>query len=653
MKAYTVITFFLHAAFLVHGEQAKPIEVFVYEDRSSGLSIDTVKSSVFQNHFKRSNSLSIRYYESKSSIWIKFKMEGGATDLFLELSSPNLHYVDYYRPDPSNNDTYTHYETGFLRAFISRPIATDRLGLPFTANNQWHFIRIKSDHFLNTELKVMTTDELIKDSSKHIIFYSFYGGIIFIIIAGVIMYVCQGRELHYLFYLGYVIFISTINLTEKGLYYQFLWPMHPQFNYYFPLLPFGVSFCLLMFLKSTFKIDQSAQVLYKFNFWFVTIIPTIPTAFFLIIGMYKEAFIIAEIHGILSCLIVFIINIIAYAKSKENRQFLKLIIVGLCCFCLGVIIYLLAQNEILPINFITENIIVMASAIEVCFFTASIFMYQSSLSKKYYQLIEHQNTELQAGIAQRTTELKQKNEQLLNSLEEKDNLLNIVAHDLKSPLNQAKALSQLITHAAEDVEQVLELSKLIEGASMNGLKLIEELTTIAHLEANNNPIRFEEVRMAEKICIIIKNFEAVAIRKNIAIEFQSISSCYINTYLPYLIRILENILSNALKFSPSGSKIDLALEKKDVWEISVRDQGPGFSEEDKKKMFRKFQRLSAMPTAGEHSSGLGLYITRLLADRINVALLVESVEGKGSIFRLRFAHCQIPAQSHEHQLAVK
>jgi hypothetical protein len=150
LRVCALLAILLPGAFVVCGKQSAPIEIFVYQDTASNLTFDAIRSDEFQNLFKKLNSLSLRYYESNSAIWIKFRMQENASDLLLAFSSPNLHFLDYYRPNAIKENTYVHYETGFLRDFSSRPIATDKMGLPFTANNQWHFVRLQSGHFLNT-----------------------------------------------------------------------------------------------------------------------------------------------------------------------------------------------------------------------------------------------------------------------------------------------------------------------------------------------------------------------------------------------------------------------------------------------------------------------------------------------------------------------
>ena len=105
-----------------------------------------------------------------------------------------------------------------------------------------------------------------------------------------------------------------------------------------------------------------------------------------------------------------------------------------------------------------------------------------------------------------------------------------------------------------------------------------------------------------------------------------------------LTEICDNLISNAIKYSPFEAEIYITAGKKnnenqdEVILISFNDQGPGFSETDKKRMFRKFQKLSADPTGDETSTGLGLYITKKLVELHNGRIWLESTSGTGSTF---------------------
>ena len=109
------------------------------------------------------------------------------------------------------------------------------------------------------------------------------------------------------------------------------------------------------------------------------------------------------------------------------------------------------------------------------------------------------------------------------------------------------------------------------------------------------------------------------------------------------VQILDNLLSNAVKYSPSGTTVHLETRvSQNRAVVQVRDEGPGISQTDQKKLFRKFTRLSAKPTGGESSTGLGLSIVKRLAEAMNGSVHCESSLGQGTSFCLSLPSCPAP-----------
>jgi len=109
-------------------------------------------------------------------------------------------------------------------------------------------------------------------------------------------------------------------------------------------------------------------------------------------------------------------------------------------------------------------------------------------------------------------------------------------------------------------------------------------------------------------------------------------------------QVLDNLVSNAIKFSPPGKQIRVTVcsTGKRYVECQVQDEGPGFSEVDKSRMFRRYGRLSARPTGGEPSTGLGLSIVKKLVLAMHGELACESTPGNGATFAFRLPRAAIP-----------
>jgi signal transduction histidine kinase len=148
----------------------------------------------------------------------------------------------------------------------------------------------------------------------------------------------------------------------------------------------------------------------------------------------------------------------------------------------------------------------------------------------------------------------------------------------------------------------------------------------------------DEVSISPLVNQVVQSFDKVAAKKNIALSFStSNEKCIIQGDPLFLIQVFENLLSNAIKFSEKGRPVETTLsELNGKVRISVHDQGPGLTEEDLQNIFKKFQRLSAQPTGGEGSLGLGLSIVKKYVELMGGRIVCESGPHDGATFTVEF-----------------
>jgi signal transduction histidine kinase len=136
----------------------------------------------------------------------------------------------------------------------------------------------------------------------------------------------------------------------------------------------------------------------------------------------------------------------------------------------------------------------------------------------------------------------------------------------------------------------------------------------------------------------LRQYEDAARAKEIGLCIAPLNeSAFIHADPAALEQVLDNLVSNAIKFSPPKKKIFASMQRGPAHvECHIRDEGPGFTEEDKARMFHRYARLSARPTGGEPSTGLGLSIAKRLMQAMNGELICQSPPGQGATFTLRF-----------------
>jgi signal transduction histidine kinase len=225
-------------------------------------------------------------------------------------------------------------------------------------------------------------------------------------------------------------------------------------------------------------------------------------------------------------------------------------------------------------------------------------------------------------------------ESLKKANEFKSEILSIAAHDLKNPLNTIMGLSGIMAEEAVPPEETMKMADLMKRSSVHMLELITQLLESSIAEFGKLELKRSEVDIAALLTSIVNgNRKASESKKQtITMLCETAEGCIIQADNIKLREALDNIVNNAVKYSCNGGKIEVRLsEAADRVHIEIQDEGPGFTDEDKKKVFGKFQRLSAKPTGGETSTGLGLYIVKQIIELHNGLIDIESQEGKGSI----------------------
>jgi signal transduction histidine kinase len=232
-------------------------------------------------------------------------------------------------------------------------------------------------------------------------------------------------------------------------------------------------------------------------------------------------------------------------------------------------------------------------------------------------------------------ELAANNENLQKIMQEKNQLTQILVHDLKSPLSNIKMLSFLFQDFVKDKESE-ELLGIFNNSLEYVFHLISQMETLNSMENYELNNYIEEFDLNEFLQENLKNFHNTAEVKEIKIGYSfEGEKLIIKTDQNFLKRIIHNLVSNALKFSPFKRNIYVTLKQNNFkFEIDIKDEGPGIKEEEKSKLFDRFSKLSNKPTNKESSSGLGLFIVKELIKSLNGDIEVHSVLEEGSTFRI-------------------
>ena len=248
------------------------------------------------------------------------------------------------------------------------------------------------------------------------------------------------------------------------------------------------------------------------------------------------------------------------------------------------------------------------------------------------------NQELERKVEERTHEVQAQAAQITALNREKDALMGMVAHDLRTPLSGLLGFAEIAIQgltSGEDPATVREDLDVIRTTAIEMNELLSDLLDVSRIEAGKLPIQLQDVDLGGLIRDGRRRYELWAGAKRIGFRLSVPEQLPPVRIDPRRIQqVLNNLVSNAVKFTNPGGTVTLAvlLRTPEAVEVSVLDTGQGIDPSEQDRLFGRFEQVSAQPTAGEKGSGLGLSIAKRLVELHGGRIWVESRPGVGSRF---------------------
>ena len=239
-------------------------------------------------------------------------------------------------------------------------------------------------------------------------------------------------------------------------------------------------------------------------------------------------------------------------------------------------------------------------------------------------------------------ELRKKKEAAEAAYRAKGELLAIASHDLKNPLTAIAGLSEILLEMKKAEpgasQQDIDYLQSIHDASRHMAEVVKGILANEGLEQQGLTLDEASVDVSALVADLVHFNERVAGRKDIRLLADVAPGVVLRADATRLREAFDNYISNAIKYSPPGTEVNVrlvVLPESGQVEFGVRDQGPGLTEEDKAKVLGKFKKLSAKPTGGESSTGLGLSIVKAIVELHRGSVGCDSVHGQGAYFWAR------------------
>ncbi|SHE69438.1 Signal transduction histidine kinase [Psychroflexus salarius] len=342
------------------------------------------------------------------------------------------------------------------------------------------------------------------------------------------------------------------------------------------------------------------------------------------------------------------INQIGFKKSYASK-FLFIAFLGTHVPLIGIVLFVLfsPKENLNTTIMITSILIFTVLAAVLTMFALNKLLDPIKIATKAMNAYSLNNTiiDVPKNFTDEAGVLLNKIHDALNRIEdlskERQNFTSMISHDLRSPLSSIVAIAEVIEHETDD-KNIIEYSNMLHKLGSNALNMIKSILQV--IESKNfkiDPQEMQNVNTKDFIEKQLINFQPLLKDKNISIniiESTKNTSMFVSPKL--IASVIQNLISNAIKFSHKNSEININIESfENQPHISFIDQGIGFNQEQSTELFKKFTSISHKGTSNEDSSGIGLFLSKTITEKHGGKLTAKSNGiNKGATFTVKLPH---------------
>lgn len=605
----------------------------VYEDKTKRLTFADIHRHDFLG-FSALGSISFNKGYTQSAYWLRFRIVTASKhpfDWLLEIGYPNLHRLDLYILRTGRNlvvkkggaiEPFERREfTSPSFVFVLDDSACSTISVPTLPDTLTCYLRVETGSSMIVPVTLYAPRVFDRHSIVQYLLYGLLYGVMVAMAYYNLFLAVSVRERFYLYYVFYVLafVLADIAITGLGAVFtqsvQIIWMR---------LLPFFMplsSLCATLFARNFLhpaeyspradKVLRGVAVVHV-----VVLVLTFVVPYSVIIPF------IAMMIGVV-CTILISVGIISLRSGYRPARFF---LAGWIVFLTAAIMRSFSTVGVTPFTWWAEHVPLVGAALET-------LLLSLALADRINLLKRRQAEALERAVEQRTAELKDTNTALEEANHFKTQMLSIAAHDLKNPLSAIMGLAEVASFDLAPDHEIRPLLFQIQAVADRMVKLIRDLLDSAAIELGSMTLKCQTMSLSLLLVGIVSRyfFPAEQKRQTITVEIEDDVMVFADA--DRLEQVFDNLLSNAVKYSLLGTTITVRLlVQQATARVEIQDAGPGMSADDKAKLFRMFQPLSATPTGGESNSGVGLAITKKIVDLHKGQIWVESELGRGATF---------------------
>ncbi|OYY45384.1 MAG: hypothetical protein B7Y56_05530 [Gallionellales bacterium 35-53-114] len=611
------------------------------EDPSQALTLEDVQKPEHAANFKidRKATESLGFGYTRSAYWLRLSLTNSgnrSVSRMIEVSYARLSSVQFHQPDSSG--AYESLQTGQDYPMSTRPYRNRNFVFPVTLPakaTRVYYLRIQSSASLNLPLKLWSPQAFhIYERDDYVTQSIYYGMAIAMVLFNLLLFVAL-RDSMYLLYVGFVTFMSTSMSSQNGLAKEYFWPDAGEWSSIATSVGYSAAFItLLIFMQ---RMINTKKIIPRFN--------SVITAFVGIHIIFLIGFVFSLHNFVKPSALLFLTTALlilgtglfcAFRRQRSAYLFLAafLMLVN------GIVVQVLMNYGILPINMFTLNALQIGSAFEMLLLALAL--------ADRFNVIRREKERSQAvalKVQQQLVETLQSSERELAQSRDaaeaanraKSAFLANMSHEIRTPMNGIIGMTSIMQRGSVTPKQTEQLNK-INTAAEHLLGIINDILDISKIEAGK--LLLEEAPVS--INKILGNVSTILSDRSkakgipILVESASLPPDLYGDPMR-LQQALLNYATNAIKFTEKGEvtlRVFLQEQTEDaaLLRFEVRDTGIGIPAETLPQLFSAFEQADNSTTRKYGGTGLGLAITRRLARLMGGQAGVESTPGAGSTF---------------------